>query len=229
MSTFTGFPAATRKFLRQLERNNEREWFRANKARYEAAIVEPALGFIEAMEKPLAGISEHLVVAAQKSGGSLMRIYRDTRFAKDKTPYKTNIGIQFRHAAGKDVHAPGLYVHIEAKSVFVAAGVWHPDSKALLAIREQIAAGPGGWKRVRNAAAFKKHFELSGESLQRPPRGFDAEHPMVEDLKRKDFMGVCQMEPAAIESAEFKRRTVAAFKGATGFVRYLCGALDLPY
>ena len=113
MPKFTGFPPGTLRFLRELERNNDREWFAVNKPRYEALVREPALDFIATMGPKLLSISDHFVALPKKTGGSLMRVYRDTRFGKDKTPYKTNIGIQFRHEVAKDIHAPGYYLHID--------------------------------------------------------------------------------------------------------------------
>ena len=91
-----------------------------------------------------------------------MRVYRDTRFSRNKTPYKTNIGIQFRHELGKDVHAPGFYVHIEPGRCFLGVGMWHPESGALTAIRDRIVEDQSAWRRARNARKFRERFELSG-------------------------------------------------------------------
>jgi uncharacterized protein (TIGR02453 family) len=135
-------------FLRELRQHNDRNWFEAYKPRYETAVRIPALAFIEAMGPRLATISPHFRALAKKSGGSLMRVYRDTRFSKDKTPYKTNVGIQFRHEAGRDVHCPGFYLHLEPGRCFLGAGIWRPDSKALRAIRDFIADNPGGWRKA---------------------------------------------------------------------------------
>ncbi len=228
-TTFSGFPPATLKFLRQLAKNNNKAWFTKNKPKYESDVLQPALAFVETMEKPVHAFSGHFEAIPKRVGGSLMRVYRDTRFSKDKTPYKTNIGIQFRHEDGKDVHAPGLYVHIEPKGCFLGAGMWHPDSKPLQAIRERIAEDPKGWKRVRDAKAFTSRFELQGDSLKRPPRGFDAEHPMIDDLKRKDFIAVTEFDAKLIETPEFAKTVTASFKAAKGFMKYLCEAVDVAF
>ena len=148
-SKFSGFGADTLKFLRQLANNNNRDWFTENKTRYEQSVVDPAFKFISRMGDELQSISSHFEAISRKQGGSLMRVYRDTRFSKDKTPYKTNIGIQFRHEVGKDVHAPGYYVHIEPGNIFVGVGMWHPESGALRAIRERIAGKPDDWKKFK--------------------------------------------------------------------------------
>ena len=120
MSGFSGFGADTRRFLAELEGNNNRDWFQANKHRYDEFVLEPSLEFIAAMGPLLEEISPHFLAIPKRVGGSLMRVYRDTRFGHDKRPYKTNIGIQFRHEMGKDVHAPGYYLHIETASCFLA-------------------------------------------------------------------------------------------------------------
>ena len=174
-------------FLRDLRDNNDREWFAANKGRYVADVRDPMLGFIADFAAPLAEISPHFVADPRANGGSLFRIYRDTRFSRDKTPYKTNVGAHFRHAAGKDAHAPGFYLHLEPGMCFAACGVWRPDGPTVTKIREAIDEGQDEWTRITRARAFTGIFEFEGESLKRPPRGYDPGHPLVEDLKRKDF------------------------------------------
>ena len=171
------FSQETLRFLAELEANNERPWFQANKHRYESAVVEPALAFIGAMAPRLARISGHFSAVPKRTGGSLMRIYRDTRFAYNKTPYKTNVGIQFRHELGRDIHAPGFYVHIEPDGCFLGAGIWRPEPEPLRAIREKIVAEPDRWRRTVTDRRFAAAFELTGERLERPPRGFSAAAP----------------------------------------------------
>ena len=221
------FSSATLDFLRELSANNDRDWFAANKHRYEADVLDPALGFIAAMQKPLAKLAPSFAAVPKRVGGSLMRVYRDTRFAKIKTPYKTNIGIQFRHTAGKDVHAPGFYVHIEPDSVFVGAGSWRPAAPMLAAIRESIGEDPKTWHRIVSAKRFRETFELGGESLKRPPRGFDADHPAIDDLKRKDFIAVAHMAPTDILEPGFKRDVTARLKAAVPYMQFLCEANGL--
>ena len=144
MQTPSYFTPASFDFLTKLEHNNNREWFKANQAEYELQVRTPALHFIEAMSGSVVDLSPRLTAVAKKVGGSLMRPQRDSRFSKDKTPYKLNVGIQFRHFQAKDVHAPGLYLHLANDSCFIAAGIWHPESKALNAIRHCIDENPKG-------------------------------------------------------------------------------------
>ena len=142
------FTVRTFEFLNELSVHNERPWFEANKHRYEADVREPARAFIRQMAPRVAGISPNLVADDRKVGGSLMRVHRDTRFAKDKTPYKTNVGIQFRMGHDKDVHAPGLYVHVAPDELFLGAGMWRPPREALDAIRKHIDAEQDAWRAV---------------------------------------------------------------------------------
>jgi len=229
MPKFTGFPPGTLRFLRELERNNDREWFAVNKPRYEALVREPALDFIATMGPKLLGISDHFVALPKKTGGSLMRVYRDTRFGKDKTPYKTNIGIQFRHELGKDVHAPGYYLHIDNSGCFLAAGVWRPDSAALGMIRNRISEHPDAWRKAAAGRAFGKAFTLGGTSLKRPPRGFAADAAHLEDLKRKDFIAVTDFAAKAAESPDFVQSVATTYRKATPFMAFLCAAMEVDF
>src|SRR4029078_4024466 len=129
-------------FLEDLRANNDRDWFAANKHRYEEHVLEPALDFVAAFAPYLETISPRFLADARPSGGSLFRIYRDTRFSKDKSPYKTNVGIHFRHERAKDAHAPGFYLHLGPDEVFAGGGVWHPDTQAATRVREASVAVP---------------------------------------------------------------------------------------
>ena len=158
-----------------------------------------------------------------------MRVYRDTRFSKDKTPYKTNLGIQFRHARGKDVHAPGCYVHLHNAERFLAMGMWHPESQALRQIREAIVADPPRWKRVCADKKLNAVWRMDGGSLKRPPRGFDKEHPLIEDLKRKDHILVSDLTVAEAESADLVGLCLARFSAAKQHTKFLCDAIGIDF
>lgn len=226
---FKGFNRPCIRFLKELAANNNRDWFQENKDRYESAVRSPALDFIRAMQEPLRQISPHFDAVPKKVGGSLMRVYRDTRFSNDKTPYKTNIGIQFRHRFGKDVHTPGFYVHIQPGEHFIGIGIWRPDAKALTKIRDYMADNPNSWLKARDDKAFRSVFELAGESLQRPPRGYPKEHPLLEDLKRKDHLALARLKNSDIESGAFVELAAQLFKRSKPYMDYLCTALDVPF
>ena len=223
------FNKATFNFLDELAANNDRTWFEANKSRYESVVREPALDFIEAMEPSLKSFAPSFRAEPRKLGGSLMRVYRDTRFSRDKTPYKTNIGIQFRHSLGKDIHAPGFYVHIATDGCFFAVGCWHPDSDALGRLRDQIAKNPEKWFTVRDDRKFVAQWELAGDSLTRPPRGYDADHPAIEDIKRKDFIGISPLSIEEVTRTELVKLASKRFAVAAPFMRFQCEALGIQY
>lgn len=226
---YAGFDAAAIGFLEELSRNNNREWFASNKSRYEEQVLDVALRFIQSMQDPLSAISPHFVAQATRVGGSLMRVYRDTRFSKDKTPYKTNIGIQFRHERAKDVHSPGYYVHLAPDEAFIGVGMWRPDADSLRRIRERIAARPEEWKRITTAARFKRNFKLGGEVLTRPPRGFDKEHPCIEDIKRKSFIAVKEIAVEDSIKPQFQRTVERTFKDGSDYMQFLCNAVGVKF
>ncbi len=226
---FSGFDPALLKFLRQLKQNNNKPWFDKNKSRYENDVLFPALAFVESFGPRLKKISPFFKAVPKRMGGSVMRVYRDTRFSKDKTPYKTNLGIHFRHEMGGDVHAPGFYIHIEPKSCFLGAGIWHPDSASLKMIRAAIDEEPAKWKRARDNKKFAEVFELAGDSLKKPPRGFDPDHAMIEDLKRKDFIGVQALDPTDITDKNSIDDVARAFTATKPFMRFLCDAVQVPF
>lgn len=216
-------------FLEELSTNNNRAWFEANKPRYEALVREPALDFIEAMAPALKTFAPRFCAEPRKMGGSLMRVFRDTRFSRDKTPYKTNIGIQFRHVLGKDVHAPGFYVHIATDECFLGVGCWHPDTDMLGKIRDYIAENPERWFAARDDKNFTAQWQLDGDSLTRPPRGYVADHVAIEDLKRKDFIGMAPLPADEVTGGKLAAISAQRFAAAESFMRFLCGALEVQY
>lgn len=223
------FTVATFNFLNELASNNNRAWFETNKPRYESLVREPALKFISEMKPVLETFAPHFCAEPRKVGGSLMRVFRDTRFSRDKTPYKTNIGIQFRHILGKDVHAPGFYLHISLDECFFATGCWHPDSVALGHIRHLIATKPEKWFSACHDKNFISEWKLWGDSLTRPPRGFCQHHAAITDLKRKDFVGMAPLHISDVINPELVKLANQRFSKTVPFMQFLCEALHLPY
>lgn len=223
------FTQASFKFLKKLDKNNNRDWFNENKQEYEDKIRTPALDFIEDMIDNIEKISPHFTAIPRKMGGSLMRVHRDVRFGKDKRPYKTNVGIQFRHELGKDVHAPGFYLHIEPKGCFVGAGIWHPDSQTLGNIRTAIVDKSSAWVKASQDKKFLKKFELVGDSLATYPRGYNKQHPLIEDLKRKDFIAIAHIDDKRIASTSLKADATRSFQAAIPLMKFLCKALELKF
>jgi len=219
------FSKDTFRFLKDLKKNNDRDWFNDNKKRYEAEVKDASLRVIAAFAPELKKISPHFMATPR----SLFRIYRDVRFSKDKSPFKTHIGLHFRHDRSKDAHAPGYYLHVEPGGVFLGVGIWHPDAKPLRAIREHIVEKPKAWKSASGAKAFTSAFDLAGDRLKRPPKDFDPEHPLIEDLKWKDYIGVAEMPDAFVLDAQLPKALARTFKAGTPFMRFLCEALDVPF
>jgi uncharacterized protein (TIGR02453 family) len=219
------FRAEFFQFLRELSLHNDREWFQANKDRYEAQVKEPLLRFIADFGSRLRGISRRFEADPRPVGGSMFRIYRDTRFSKDKSPYKTHAAAHFRHqAGGQDAHAPGFYLHLEPGRSMGGGGLWHPDAPALQKVRERIAKRPQAWKEVLQAG-----IEIEGDRLRRPPAGFPAGHPFIEDLKRKDFYSLSTFTDKEVLAPDFIDRYTDACRRAAPLVRFLTRALELPW
>lgn len=225
----TYFTDKTFTFLRGLARNNSREWFQAHKAEYEAHLRQPFLRLIGELQPDIAAISPHYRADPRPAGGSLFRIHRDTRFANDKTPYKTWGGARFFHERSRQVEAPSFYLHIQPGNCFLGAGLWHPETATLRRIRDFIVENPEAWKQAVHAPAFRKRFAMGGESLSRPPRGYPAEHPLIEDLKRKSFVSWRNLDDATVTGPKLRQIVAEGFKGTAPLVDYLCAALDLEF
>lgn len=212
-------------FLRELAANNNRDWFQANKERFEQRVREPILRFIEDFAPRLSRISPHLVADPRPSGGSLFRIYRDTRFSHDKSPYKTHLGVHFFHESGKKAPSvPGFYLHVAPGESFAAAGIWRPDAAALGRIREAIVKDSPEWKALR-----KSKLPIEGGSLKRPPRGYAADHPFIEDLKRTDFVTSVQLSEKEMGSPAFIDDFTKKCREMAPIVRFTARALDMKW
>lgn len=216
-------------FQRELARNNHREWFHAHKDEFERVLREPAQRLIADLAAPLAQVSTHFVANPAKVGGSLFRIQRDTRFSGDKQPYKTWLGIRLYHERRRDVHAPSFYIHLQPGECFVAGGLWRPEPPVLKRVREFIVDNPDAWTRAARSPAFLRDFALGGESLTRPPRGYPADHPLIDDLKRKDFIAWQHFDEAEAIKPTFDAFVMARIKRLAPLVDYLCAALDLEF
>lgn len=213
-------------FFRELAKHNDRDWFQRNKPRYERHVKEPLLQFVSDFGPHLRRINPHLVADPRPVGGSLFRIHRDVRFSPDKSPYKTHAGVRFPHEESKNVHAPGYYLHLEPGSVFAAAGIWHPDPVTLKKVRDAMVADAAGWKRAVSATVRGKST-LGGDSLKKVPRGYDPEHPLAADLKRRDFIAYLPMTEREVCSTDFLERyasACAAMRPLLGFLSRSVGA-----
>ncbi len=211
-------------FLAQLGRNNRRPWFLKHKSEFEEFARESSLRFITDLRLRLREISPWLVADSKPVGGSLFRIHRDVRFSKDKSPYKTHIGMHFRHAsASESVHAPGVYLHLEPEGCFLAGGVWQPDPRSLALIRDAVAWKPDQWRKA------KRGLELGGETLSRPPRGYCSDHPLIEDLKRKDFVASVDLSKNQVCGTRFMADFLRAARKMVPLLQFLSEAEKLRF
>lgn len=226
------FTPALFDFLFDLDVHNERSWFEEHRHRYEQDVREPMLRFISDLDKPLRKVSRHLVADPRRQGGSMFRINRDTRFSNDKRPYKSNTGAQFRHEQANDVHAPGLYMHLEPGACYMGAGIWRPATPDLNRIRDQIVDKPGPWKRVLDTAEWQVHGwtrSERGDELKTAPRGYDPEHPMVDELRLRSHTVGLALKERDVTRASFLDDCVERWAATRPYLRFLGRALDLSF
>src|SRR5881296_1280917 len=212
------------KFLRGLARSNNRVWFQKNKQRYEKYVLAPSLRFIKDAGAELRAVSPYLVADPKPFGGSLFRIYRDVRFSKDKSPYKTNVAMEFWHKKTGKKGYSGLYLHLAPGESFAGAGCWHPDAETLGRVRKAIVSKPEEWRKVKEGG-----LKIDGDSLKRPPVGFDPNHEFVKDLMRKDFTAGMSFRDSQVTSPEFIDEFVQQAKKLDPLNRFLAQALGLPW
>ncbi len=209
-------------FLRELRENNNREWFAENKQRYEREVRDPALRFISDFGPHLSRIAPRLVADPRRS---MFRIYRDTRFSRDKSPYKAHAGIHFFHEKAKAAASvPGFYLHVAPGESFAAAGIWHPDTGSLAKIRAAIAAKSPEWLRIK-----KSKLPIEGGSLKRPPRGYAPGHPLIDDLKRTDFVTSMLLKDDDLCDPKFLTRFAGACRKMSPLVEFVAKSLRLAW
>lgn len=173
------------KFLRGLEKNNDREWFNERKALYEAELKEPMLAIVRKITEAMMEFAPHYVRPAEKS---LFRIYRDTRFSNDKRPYKTHVAAWWSHMGMEKTSGAGYYFQVSPKGVVIAAGAYMPEKEQLAAIRNWLLDNHTEFRKILLKPAIRKTFaEFEGEALTRPPKGFPPEHPAMDLIKRKQW------------------------------------------
>ncbi len=214
----------TLEFLKKLSANNSREWFHANRALYDAARADVAefvtllLGEMSKFDHTLTGV---------EAEDCLFRIFRDTRFSREKTPYKTNFG-SFMKSGGRTTPGAGYYLHIEPGNSFVSGGIYMPPAPLLLAIRTAIARDPAPFKKIIAAPALVKLFGgLSGETLLTAPKGFPRDHPEIELLRYKHYMVFREIPEKTVLSKEFASVCIEAFMAMRKFNAYLNEVMGL--
>ena len=212
-------------FLRDLKRHNDRDWFAANKERYVASVEAPMLQFIRDVGERLPEISSQYRADLRRFGGSLYRIYRDTRFSPDESPFKTYTAAHFRHRAStRDVETPGFYLRLGGGENYGGGGIYHPSMPTLTKIRQRIVSEPRAWDVVKKAG-----IQIEGASLVRAPAGFDANHRYIEDLRRKDFYAGVEFSEADVTAPGFIDRFMDCCRETAPMVRFLTESLGLRW
>ena len=213
------FTSQTLRFLRALKRHNDREWFREHRDEFEEHVKDPMIALIERLAVDLPGVAPDLVANPKTS---MYRIYRDTRFSANKAPYKTHVAAIFPHRALPKHEGAGLYVHVATDQVFVGGGLYRPQPRQLLRLREHIAANSDRLRALVAAPAFRRNFgELSGERLKRVPRGFAADHPAGDLLRLKQFLAGCERPPAFATGPRFYPSLLRLFGQLAPLIEFL--------
>ncbi len=216
---FTGMPKDALAFLRGLKKNNNKPWFEKNKQRFALSVKEPFQSFLPERGEKLRAVDPEIVVDPKKD---IYRIYRDIRFSKDKTPYKTWIAASWTFRRGSRKTDPGFYVHIGAEEIFIGGGMWDqiPDKQKRL--RKAIAADPEELTGIVEARDFRKRFgAIEGERLKLVPKGFAKDHPAAELLKMKQWLCGIEARPEASLEKQFVRLALDTCRAMIPFVRYL--------
>jgi uncharacterized protein (TIGR02453 family) len=212
---FNGFPRETVRFYRDLTEHNDRAWFEEHKDTYREKVLAPAQEFVLAMGERLKGFAPGVVADPRTSGaGSIFRIYRDTRFSKDKRPYKTYLGILFWQGTGKKMENPGFYFQLEPNRLMLAAGAYtftRPDLETFRKAVTHRTRGPALAKAIGRITG--KGYEIGGSHYKRVPRGFDPEHPNAEYLKHNGLYAYTEGKiPSELYTTELVRFCLRAFK-----------------
>jgi uncharacterized protein (TIGR02453 family) len=213
------FSPKTLSFLRSLKRNNDREWFRLHKDRYEAEVRRPMIALLERLAGDLRRFSPELICDPRVS---LYRVYRDTRFSPDKTPLKTHIAARFPAKGLAKSEGAALYLHVAHDEVWIGGGVYMPTPQALRLIREHVAVHYEALGRLVRSARFRREVgSLTGEQLSGMPRGYGKDHPAAGFLRRTQFLAGREFEPSFATHDRFYPAVVSVFQAVAPLVRFL--------
>ena len=216
---FPGFPAEALTFLRNLARHNDREWFQARKEIFETKLKAPMTELVEILNGEMLKFAPEHITDPKKA---IYRIYRDTRFSNDKSPYKTHIAAVFPTRGLPKHEGAGAYFHVSPDEVWVGGGMYMPQPPQLVAVREHIASHLKQLRAIVESTGFRKHVgTLHGDTLKRVPRGFPADHPAAEYLKFRHFVAGAEFPPAFATSPAFYKTLLTVFRQVTPLTRFL--------
>jgi uncharacterized protein (TIGR02453 family) len=216
---FSAFPQEGLRFLRNLKRNNNREWFLDHKTIYEQSVKQPISDLIDALSAEFQRFAPEMAATVKVSA---YRIHRDTRFSKDKSPYKTHVAAVFPHSRLGKHDGAGFYLHIAPTELLIGGGLYMPIPEDLSAVRRAIADNPAKFLKVIHERRFKKLFgEVTGDQLSRVPRGFSADNPAAYFLRHKNFLAARTFPSEVATRSRFYRTVVETFEAMVPFVRFL--------
>lgn len=219
MQSVPRFPEEALKFLKALKRNNRREWFQPRKERYEQQVLGPMRSIVDRLAVDLAPIAPELVVDPRTA---VYRIYRDTRFSGDKTPYKTHVAASFPWRGLPKHEGAGLYFHVSPDEIWIGGGMYAPQTSQLHAVREHIAANGRRLRSIVESAAFRRVVgRLEGDKLQRVPRGFPKDHDAAEFLVYRQFLAGRELPPRAATTARLYPALLETFRVVVPLIRFL--------
>lgn len=226
MTTFNGFPPEALDFLHDLEANNNRDWFEDNKARYQRVLLEPAVEFVTAVGSGLQHVAPEIQVDPRTNGqGVLMRIYRDVRFSKDKSPYKTAVSGVFTDGKGKKMARPAFGFHMTANGMELMSGMFGFDKAQLAAYQAAVADEEKGLALLAAVESItnKPAYEIVGEQYKRLPAGYDAEHPRADLLRYKGLYArpVAPFPPEIMTGVELVPTVLVHFEVMAPFYNWL--------
>jgi uncharacterized protein (TIGR02453 family) len=220
---FEGFPIEGIRFLEKLKRNNNREWFKQHKSEYDKFVKLPMQSFIAALRHRMETIIPEIDINPAKN---IFRIYRDTRFGNDKTPYKTNVAAVF-HLRGYWQDSAGYYIHIEPGTIYVGGGIYMPTSAQLKLVRSAISECKNEFSTIVENKKFKARFgTLEGNKLQRAPLGYSPDHPMIEWLKYKSYYTGLEWNEKECRTADFVIKVANVYGDLRDLIRFLNRALN---
>lgn len=218
-SGFAGFPPEMIQFFRSLKRNNRREWFQPRKHLYEQHVKEPMLELVAAINTELMKFAPEYVTDPKKA---LFRIYRDTRFSADKTPYKTHAAASFWRRGADHTGAGGFYFSVAYEKIEIAGGIWHPSPETTLMVRNHIAEKHAELRKIlANKKNLKLVGDLQGEELSRAPKGFDPAHPALDLIKKKDWIVDISLDPGVATTPKLYREILERFRAMAPMIEYL--------
>jgi uncharacterized protein (TIGR02453 family) len=218
-SGFAGFPEEAAKFLKSLKRNNRRDWFQPRKHQYEQHVRGPMLELVEALNRGLARFAPEFVTEPKKA---IFRIYRDTRFSHDKTPYKTHIAATFSRRGPGRLGTGGFYLSVSPEGVDVGGGIYHPEPDVMFLVRTHIAANHEELRRILAAKKTRTLMGgLQGDELTRAPKGFDACHPAVDLIKKKDWFLYTTLDASLATKPKVYDEILERFRATAPMIEFL--------